>query len=80
MLHLLDTRVDIPSLDTTATMYAYMTDLKRTSLIGYIKKFTIGLPFTILKLFRSSDDAVIAPIQHLGLLKSQKNKVTPLKF
>ena len=80
MLHLLDTRVEIPSLDTTATMYAYLTDLKRTSLIGYIKKFTIGLPSTILKLFGSSDNAVIAPIQHLGPVKITKKQSDAIKI
>lgn len=82
MLHLLDTRVDIPSLDTTATVYAYMTDLKKTSLLGYIKKFTIGLPFTILKLFRSSDDAAIVPIQQSGpvhLTKKQSDVIKDLQ-
>jgi uncharacterized protein involved in exopolysaccharide biosynthesis len=79
MLHLLDTRVDIPSLDTTATVYAYMTDLKKTSLIGYIKKFTIGLPFTILKLFRSSGDDAILPIQQNGLIKLTKKQSDAIK-
>jgi len=55
MLHLLNTRVQIPSLDTTATVYEYMTELKKTSLMGYIGKFTVGLPGTIMKLFRKED-------------------------
>ena len=79
MLHLLDTRVDIPSLDTTATVYAYMTDLKKTSLIGYIKKFTIGLPFTILKLFRSSDNATVVPTQQQAPVRLTKNQNDAIK-
>ncbi len=58
MLHLLNTRVEIPSLDTTATVYDYMTELKKTSLMGYIGKFTVGLPGTILKMFRKEDKTV----------------------
>jgi len=58
MLHLLNTRVDIPSLDTTATVYEYMTELKKTSLMGYIGKFTVGLPGTLMKLFRKEDETI----------------------
>jgi len=60
MLHLLNTRVEISSLDTTATIYEYMTELKKTSLMGYIGKFTVGLPGTILKLFRKEDETIPA--------------------
>ena len=80
MLHLLNTRVEIPSLDTTATVYEYMTELKKTSLMGYIGKFTIGLPGTLMKLFRKKEDALPAvPSQRKGPIRITKKQYKTIK-
>lgn len=53
ILNLLNTKMKIPSLDTTVSLYDYMTELKPTSLVGWIGKFTIKLPGTIIKWVRN---------------------------
>jgi len=80
MLHLLNTRVEIPSLDTTATVYKYMTELKKTSLMGYIGKFTVGLPGTLMKLFRKKEEALPAvPSQRKGPIRITKKQYKTIK-
>ncbi len=43
-------------LDTTLSSYNYLKDIDRPSLLGWIKKYTIGLPGQIRKLFISSSN------------------------
>jgi len=79
MLHLLNTRVEIPSLDTTATVYEYMTELKKTSLMGYIGKFTVGLPGTIMKLFRKEDSQPANSSEKKGPIRITKMQYETIK-
>ncbi len=52
MIQLLNTSVKIPSLDTTTSLYIYMTSLTKKSLMDFVLKYSIGLPGTIIKMFR----------------------------
>jgi len=79
MLHLLNTRVQIPYLDTTTTVYEYMTELKTTSLMGYIGKFTVGLPGTIMKLFRKEDSQPANPSEKKGPIRITKRQYETIK-
>ena len=51
MIHLMETGQDIPSIDTTVSVYVYLTELKKTSVTEFLYKYTFGLPGKILKHF-----------------------------
>lgn len=42
--------------DTTVSIYKYFIDIKSPGVLGYIKKFTIGLPGTIIGTFKAEDE------------------------
>jgi uncharacterized protein involved in exopolysaccharide biosynthesis len=56
MLELMNTNVKIPSADTSVTLFTYMTDIKKTSLFGYLSKYTIGLPLIVAEWFKNEED------------------------
>jgi len=60
MIKLLGSKINIPSLDTITTLYTYMVDLKKESLTDIIKKYSIGLPGTILEIFNSEENESIS--------------------
>lgn len=45
---LMDYEVQIERLDTTATLFTYLTELNPPSSVSVVKKYSIGLPFTLL--------------------------------
>jgi len=56
LLNLLQQELLIPSLDTTVTLYIYLTELQKPSVIEYLGKYTIGLPGTLLTYYREKSD------------------------
>lgn len=58
LYQLLYTEVKIPSLDTVATIFNYLSDLRKKSVFEYLEKYTIGLPGTLMLLVRKD---------HLGI-------------
>lgn len=61
MIQLLNTEVEISSLDTVVTVFTYLTELQKTSILGYLKKVTIGLPGTIISLLRKKEQPKVSP-------------------
>jgi uncharacterized protein involved in exopolysaccharide biosynthesis len=82
LLQLLDTKFKIPSLDTTVSLYVYMNDLERTSLVEWIKRATIKLPGTIirfLKSFGSKPNTTAVDTLIIKLTKDQSDILKDLK-
>jgi uncharacterized protein involved in exopolysaccharide biosynthesis len=53
LIDILNQKVHIGKLDTIATVYDFLFKLNPSSGLEIIKKYTIGLPFAIMKLFHS---------------------------
>ncbi len=47
LYQLLYTEVEVPTLDTVTTVFCYLNELRKKSIIEYIEKYTIGLPASI---------------------------------
>jgi uncharacterized protein involved in exopolysaccharide biosynthesis len=50
--------VTFASYDTTVTPHVFFNEVQSTSVFGYLKMFTIGLPGQIIGLFNNEDDTV----------------------
>jgi uncharacterized protein involved in exopolysaccharide biosynthesis len=86
MLELLDAEIYIEKFDTTTTVFNYLNELEQPSFLGYIKKYTIGLPGTMLGLIRNKDntESIITPNSNnkkelLKLTKEQDETLKALK-
>jgi len=51
LLQIMEEEIYIQKYDTTVTVFYYLNNLDKPSFIGYIKKFTVGLPGLIIELF-----------------------------
>ncbi|NBC82498.1 MAG: hypothetical protein GVY19_03860 [Bacteroidetes bacterium] len=60
MLEVLYSEIKIEKFDTTTTIFHYLNELEKPSLVGYMKKFTIGLPGTLLKWVKGEEYQVEA--------------------
>ena len=59
---LLDYEVNLPEGGDTVTLMNYFREHQSASLLGFVRRYTIRLPFTVLGWFRSSGEAEITEI------------------
>lgn len=57
---LMNTPVRFKAYDTTATPHIFFTEINSPSVLGYIKKFTIGLPGQIIGLFSQDNEKEVS--------------------
>ena len=58
---LLYTPLHWEKVDTAVSMYTYFKDIKKPSFMSKVKKYTIGLPFTILGALRKEKPEIVLP-------------------
>ena len=51
-LELMNTPLRFEECDTAVSLFTYYTDIKKPSVIGVVKKYTIGIPFLLLDIIR----------------------------
>ena len=77
-LELLQTPLNIKGQDAPVTYAKYYTDIASPGLLGYIKKFTIGLPGTILSAIKGKPTDVTLPARLGGSgVEGQILSITP---
>ena len=81
-IELMNTPVHFADVDTTVTPHVFFTEVKSPSVLGYAKRFTIGLPGQIIKLFKGDqpeDEAVITKVDRDSVLHLSKEQMETVK-
>ena len=81
-VELMNTPIHFASYDTTVTPHVFFSDVQSPSVLGYIKKFTIGLPGQIVGLFKGekeSDEPIITKVDRDSVLHLSKNQMETVK-
>jgi hypothetical protein len=60
-LELMNMPVHFEEVDTPMTVYNYFIDFKKSSVLGSVKKYTIGLPGVLLGAIRKQPEALVLP-------------------
>ncbi len=82
-LYLINQELYFSSLDTTATILQYFSEIKEKPLIDDIKRYTIGLPNLLLSLpdrFIERPTSINTPEQNAVEITEEKNTEQPLKL
>ena len=81
MLELLESEITIEKFDTTVSVFNYFNELEKPSFLGYVKKFTIRLPGTILGVLRGNKDgdSVLIKNENQEILKLTKDQEDIIK-
>lgn len=71
---LLKERIHFSEYDTTVTVYQYFNEVKKPPFLGYLLKYTIDLPFTILSVLKPGkvDTSVIGVATTLSVVRLTK--------
>lgn len=83
-VNLMEQEFNYPEYDTSASLYDYFMEIHSPGVLSYVKQYTIGLPFTILGVFRSdSEEEIMNEAEQdpevLSLTKDQMNIVKSLR-
>lgn len=66
---LMNTQLNISGVERKVSYSEYYLDIYRPDVFGYLKKYTIGLPSTIISLFLSKEDSNVEQIIDEGLIQ-----------
>jgi uncharacterized protein involved in exopolysaccharide biosynthesis len=69
LIEVLNTKVYFASMDTTVSCFNYFKNIYRPSLLQYVKRLTIGLPFTIKRWLTPDKDSEILGINENEIIK-----------
>ena len=69
LVEILNTEVYFTSMDTTVSSFNYFKNIYRPSLLQYVKRLTIGLPFTIKKWLTPENDSEIINLNDDEIIK-----------
>lgn len=61
MLELMHTPLHFSKVDTVVSYFEYYTEVKKPSVLGVVKKYTIGLPGVLLSALRKAPEEVVLP-------------------
>jgi len=61
MLELMHTPLHFSKVDTVVSYFEYYTEVKKPSVLGVVKKYTIGLPGLLLSALRKAPEEVVLP-------------------
>ncbi len=61
MLELMHTPLHFSKVDTVVSYFEYYTEVKKPSVLGLVKKYTIGLPGLLLSALRKAPEEVVLP-------------------
>jgi len=81
-IELMNIPVHFSDADTTVTPHVFFTEVNSPSVLGYAKKYTIGLPGQIFKLFKGEqpgDEAVITKVERDSVLRLSKEQMETVK-
>ena len=74
-LELMNTAYDFKEVDHPVSFYEYYTKFKKPTILGTIKKYTIGLPFVILNVFKGeSKDTILKKSNNIELISLTKTQ------
>ena len=72
LIEILNREIYFQSIDTTVSTYNYFKNLYRPSLLSYISKYTIRLPFTIKKLLTPERKTIQLKNENLSIIRISK--------
>lgn len=61
MLELMHTPLHFNKVDTVVSYFEYYTEVKKPSVLGVVKKFTVGLPGVLLSAIRKAPEELVLP-------------------
>lgn len=66
--------------DTTASLYNYYLEIQSPGVLGYIKKYSIGLPGAIIKAFKNQDETLSSGISNTNeIVELSKREMEVIK-
>lgn len=74
-LELMNTPFTFPEVSKPVSIYEYYTEIAKPGVLSQVKKYTIGLPFVILKAMRGEPDEISAGGNNLITLTLEQEKI-----